>query len=197
MAPTLDLRKKENLEKPQSPQSIKEPGNTWKDKRPKHSELRQVKKRENDLKWTALEFQYYPKDQSWFTISALIAFSLIIWAAFSKNFLLILMIILGYFSIAVFALKKPRKIRLSVGPKGIMIDESLYAYDHLKSFWIFYEPPEINELSLKSKKTIMPYIKIPLSQQNPVEVREVLLKYLPEKKQEESIIDNLARSLRF
>ncbi|OGZ35496.1 MAG: hypothetical protein A3A94_02675 [Candidatus Portnoybacteria bacterium RIFCSPLOWO2_01_FULL_43_11] len=156
-----------------------------------------AKKTKDVLEWMAPEFQYYPKNQSWFTVGALITLGLIIWAAFSKNFLLILMIILGYFSIVVFALKKPRKIRLAVTPKGIMIDESLYAYDNLKSFWIFYDPPEISELSLRSKKTVMPFIKIPLGNENPIEVRKILLKYLPERKQEESVIDNLARGLRF
>ena len=160
-------------------------------------EIKPTKKKKYSLEWKTQEFQHYPKDQSWFIISALIAFGLIIWAAFSKNFLLILLIILGYFSIVVFALKKPRKIRLAITSKGIMIDESIYAYDNLKSFWIFYDPPEVSELSLRSKKTIMPFIKIPLGGENPVEVRKLLLKYLPERKQEESLIDNLARSLKY
>ena len=43
----------------------------------------------------------------------------------------------------------------------------------------------------------MPYIKISLGEQNPVKVRQTLLKYLPERKHKESLIDNLARGLRF
>ena len=149
------------------------------------------------IEWTAPEFTQYSKSQSWFNISALIAFGLVVWAALTKNILLIIIIVLGYFSVVAFGLKQPRKIHLAITSKGIMIDNLLYTYNNLKSFWIFYSPPEIKELSLRSKKMTMPFIKIPLGEQNPVEVRKILLKYLPEKKQEESIIDNLARSLRF
>ena len=35
------------------------------------------------------------------------------------------------------------------------------------------------------------------SKKNPVEIRRILIKYLPERKHKESAIDNLARSLKF
>ena len=151
----------------------------------------------NYLKWSAPEFAQYSKNKSWFIIAGLIAAGLFFWALLVKNFLFALLIGLSFFSIVTFALKKPREIRLAVTSKGIKIDKTLYAFDNLKSFWIFYEPPEVKELSLRSKKTIMPYIKIPLGEQNPVEVRKLLIKYLPEIKHKESLIDNLARILRF
>ena len=151
----------------------------------------------NYLKWTAPEFTQYSKSKSWFIVAGLIAGGLFLWALLTKNLLLALLIGLSYFSITVFALKKPRQINLAIIAKGIKIDKTLYEFDNLKSFWIFYEPPQVKELSLRSKKTIMPYIKIPLGEQNPVEVRRLLLKYLPERKHKESLIDNLARSLRF
>jgi len=151
----------------------------------------------NYLKWSAPEFTHYNKDKSWFIITGLIAGGLFLWALSTKNLLFALLIGLSYFSITVFALKKPREINLAITAKGIEIDKTFYEFDNLKSFWIFYEPPQIKELSLRSKKTIMPYIKIPLGEQNPVEVRQTLLKYLPERRHKESLIDNLARSLRF
>ena len=151
----------------------------------------------NHLKWTAPEFKQYKKNQSWFIVAGLIAAGLFIWALLTKNLLFALLIGLSYFSITVFALKNPREINLAITAKGIKIDKTLYEFDNLKSFWIFYEPPHVKELSLRSKKTIMPYIKIPLGKQNPVEARRLLLKYLPERKHKESLIDNFARSLRF
>jgi len=151
----------------------------------------------NHLKWSTPEFTQYSKSKSWFIVTGLIAGGLFLWALLTKNLIFALLIGLSYFSITVFALKKPREINLAITAKGIEIDKTLYEFDNLKSFWIFYEPPQIKELSLRSKKTIMPYIKIPLGEQNPVKVRRLLMKYLPEKKHKESLIDNLARSLRF
>jgi len=43
----------------------------------------------------------------------------------------------------------------------------------------------------------MPYIKVPIGDENPVEIRKILIKYLPEKKHKESAIDNLAKNLKF
>jgi len=151
----------------------------------------------NYLEWSAPEFVQYSKNKSWFIIVGLIAAGLFLWALLIKNLLFALLIGLSFFSLVTFALKKPREIRLAITSKGIKIDKTLYSFDNLKSFWIFYEPPEVKELSLRSKKTIMPYIKISLAEQNPAEVRKFLIKYLPERKHKESLIDNLARQLKF
>lgn len=151
----------------------------------------------NYLEWSAPEFVQYSKNKSWFIVAGLIAAGLFLWALLIKNLLFALLIGLSFFSLVTFALKKPREIRLAITSKGIKIDKTLYSFDNLKSFWIFYEPPEVKELSLRSKKTIMPYIKISLAEQNPAEVRKFLIKYLPERKHKESLIDNLARQLKF
>ena len=163
----------------------------------KESFERPLKKTKNRFEWTAPEFTQYEKSKSWFLTLGLIAAGLFIWALFAKNILFALFIGLSYFLICVYAFKKPNNLRLSISIRGIRINKTLYPLDNLKSFWIFYEPPEIKELSVRSKKTIMPYIKIPLGEQNPVEIRRFLIKYLPEKRQEESLIDNLSRQFRF
>ncbi|MBI2053042.1 MAG: hypothetical protein HYT34_02235, partial [Candidatus Ryanbacteria bacterium] len=67
----------------------------------------------------------------------------------------------------------------------------------LKSFWVFYTPGGVKELSLKLEKALAPYLRIPLGDANPNEVRTFLLNYLPEKKQEDSLIDALMRYLQF
>jgi len=151
----------------------------------------------NHLAWTAPEFEYYRKDKPWFTVVSLIAAGLFLWALLTKNIIFALLIGLSYFTIMAYGFKKPALIKLAVTPQGVKINRTLYEYDNLKSFWIFYQPPRVKEISLRSKKTIMPYIKLPLGEQNPVKVRKNLLKYLPERRHKESLVDNLARSLRF
>ncbi len=151
----------------------------------------------NHLEWTAPEFEYYHKDKSWLAIVSLIAAGLFLWALLTKNIIFGLLIGLSYFTIIIYGLRKPAPVKLAITPRGVKINQTLYEFDNLKSFWIFYQPPQIREISLRSKKTIMPYIKVPLGEQNPVEVRKALLKYLPERKHKESLIDNFARSLKF
>jgi hypothetical protein len=115
----------------------------------------------------------------------------------TKNFLLAIAIILTAFIVRLYAKKEPRKIKFSISGKGVQIDKNIYRFEDLKSFWIFYEPPEIKEISFRSKKTFMPYIKIPLGSQDPIKARELLLKFLTERKHTESIIDEWTRKAKF
>ncbi len=149
------------------------------------------------LEWTAAEFKYYKKNKKWFFFLFLIGFILVIIAILSKNFLFALGVIISCFVIYLYANKKPKKIKFALKGNGIKVGKQLYLYENLRSFWINYHPPHIKELSLRSKKSLVPYIKIPLGNQNPVEVRRFLLKYLPEKEHEESIIDNWTKKLGF
>lgn len=180
MPNVIDLKEKNRIEKKQI-------------KRPKPVKF-QTK---IHLEWTVPEFKYHHKDKNWFVITGAIAGILFLIAIFTKNILFGLLIGISYFLIITYSIKKPDEVKLAIIPKGIRINKALYDFENLKSFWIFYDPPKIRELSLRSKKLIMPYIKIPLGEQNPVEVRRILIKYLPERKHKESIIDNLARNLRF
>jgi len=83
---------------------------------------------------------------------------------------------------------------MEINPDGIKVDNYFYDYDDLKSFWIFYEAEEgIKVLSLHSKKTFLPHIHIPIGNANPILIREVLVHYLPEIRQELTIIDRLEK----
>ena len=165
----------------------------------KQEEKEEIKSTDNfhSLEWSALEFIKYQKDFRWFIIGGLIALGFLIFALITKNFIFALLIILAAFSLYVWGQKEPRKIKFAITAKGVMIENTCRNFDDLKSFWIFYDPPEIKYLSLESKKLFMPYIKIPLGNEDPNRIREILLKFLPEVKQEESLIDALARQIKF
>lgn len=78
---------------------------------------------------------------------------------------------------------------------GIQLDEKLIPYKNIKSFWVSYEPGGIKELSIEQRKWYSPYIKIPLHDQNPVQIRNFLLDYVIEKEHEDTIFDTIARKL--
>jgi len=150
-----------------------------------------------DIQWQAPEFEKHEKGPAWFIIlgiSALIIFTIVI---LMKNFIFAILIVMMVFVVYIYALKEPRLLIFKISGKGITIDDKIYSFDELKSFWIFYEPPETKELSVRSKKWLMPLIKIPIDKQDPNLIRSALIKFIPEQKQEQSLIDIIARSLRF
>jgi len=150
------------------------------------------------LEWVAPEFIKYYKEPEWFMVGGLVVFGLLLFALFTKNFIFALIIILASFTIFIWTQKEPKKIAFSITPKGIMINKkNLLVFDDLKSFWVFNEPSETKYISIESKKVFMPRIAIPLGEQRPEEIRQVLSKFLPEKEQEKSLIDAMGKHFRY
>lgn len=143
------------------------------------------------VKWQAREFKKQEKSFLWYLIWAVLSLAIIIFAILQKSPLMAIVFVLIAVIVYLFAQKEPKKIEFVVSKKGVKIDDKLYDYEDLESFWIFYDPPRKKILSLKSKKLLMPYISIPIAKQNPVKLRKYLLEFLSEKEQEESFVENL------
>jgi hypothetical protein len=146
--------------------------------------------------WEALEFEKIEKHPRWYWIMGVALLAVIGYALLTNAILMaitfILIGMLGY----IHAERDPRTVRVEINPKGIIVDGYIYAYDDIKSFWIFYEIEErIKILSLHSKKTFLPYVHIPVGDANPIQIREVLLNFIPEIRQELTIIDRMERMI--
>ncbi|MBU4285113.1 hypothetical protein KKF60_00960 [Patescibacteria group bacterium] len=149
-----------------------------------------------EFEWRTLEFEKTEKNKSWFIFPAIIVIILGIIALITDNLLFLVLILLGFFTFYVYAKKEPRTIKFKIDERGIEVDDRLHTFDSIRSFWIFYNPaspaggpPMEKEISFRSRKTFFPYIKIPLADQNPSEIRKYLLRFLPEKRHKESLID--------
>jgi len=150
-----------------------------------------------EFEWEAPEFEKTKKNKSWFIIPAVIAIILGIVALATDNILFLILVLLGFFIFYVYANKEPRIIKFKISERGIEFDNQMHDFESLGSFWIFYDPPMEKEISLRSKKTFFPYIRIPLGNQSPVEIRKYLLKFIPEKRHRESVIDIWMRRIGF
>jgi len=150
-----------------------------------------------EFEWKAKEFPKKEKNKSWFIIPGLITIALGIFALATESFLFLIAIVLGFFVFYVYANKEPRTIKFKIDERGVEIDGKLYEFDTLSSFWVFYNPPEQKEISFRSKRTFLPYVRISLDDENPNEIRKFLLKFLPEKRHSESLIDIWMRRIGF
>lgn len=92
--------------------------------------------------------------------------------------------------------KEPKAGSIEINPVAVVIDNKLHRYNDIRSFWIEYDLGlGIKELSLQPKRWHAPYIKIPLTDQNPVQIRAYLLQFLPEEEHKDTLADVLARKL--
>ena len=99
--------------------------------------------------------------------------------------------VVGY----IFINRDPQVINFAVTRDGIIAGREMYDFDAIKSFWIFYEPHDIKVVSLHTKSVLLPHVHIPIHDEDPVEIRRVLLEYIPEIKQDPSLVDTFERLL--
>ena len=91
--------------------------------------------------------------------------------------------------------REARHEQHEIHPHGVVAAGKFYHYHDFDSFWVHFHPRGFHELSLKTGRFLNHYLKIPLGEQDPFEVRDALMNYLPEEKHEEGLDDWLRRKL--
>jgi hypothetical protein len=149
------------------------------------------------ISWSALEFEKQEKGLLWFILFGVIALLFFAISLLMKNYVFSLMILMASFLVFVHAIRHPHKIKTTILESSILINHNIeIPFKEIISFWIF-EEPHLRSLHLKTKKITRPEIQLPLGNQAPKEIREILSKFIKEKKQEESLIDVIAKWLNF
>lgn len=147
--------------------------------------------------WSAYEYEYYEKSADWYWWVGFVAIILLGFALWQRSFLFVLVLLLGWFTIVLYAIRPPQMISFSVAERGVLIGDRLYLWHDLRSFWIFYNPPMRKELVITPKKALLSAFKMNLGDADPSALHDILIKFLPEIEEEDSLIDNLARLVRF
>lgn len=147
--------------------------------------------------WHAEEFSYYEKSKSWFLVGGVFFFLIVGYFMIVKEIITAITFLLLGVTVYLFSLKKPRTVDCTITYHSISIDTVTYPFTDIDSFWIFYEPPDFKVISLKHKKPYLPHIQIPLGDEDPMEVRQILMELLTEVEQEEAFSDKMSRYLRF
>ncbi len=85
-----------------------------------------------------------------------------------------------YLVFSSFTIRIPQNIEYEINQRGIIINNDLHPYTTLEAFWIelrFTEP----KIILKSKKALLPYLIIPIHEDDIDEIFAVLNEFLEEK----------------
>ncbi|HPN55148.1 MAG TPA: hypothetical protein PLB52_04490 [Candidatus Moranbacteria bacterium] len=145
--------------------------------------------------WRAPQFEVYEKSGRWYIIAALFILVMIVYALYTNGPIMavtfILIGIVGY----IYSQKDPLVVTFAITDKGVIADKEIYLYENIKSFWIFYDPHHTKTISLHTKASFMPFIHIPFGDENPAELHKIMTRYIPEIKQDPSLIDAIERVL--
>jgi len=148
--------------------------------------------------WEFPEFEKPERGVRWYVIAAVISGSLLVYSIISRNYIfgvIIILIALIYF---LYDLHEPPQTVCSITTAGIQLGKKFVRYSNIAHFWIIYKPGITTTLYVKPKIFTVPELGIPLQKEDPLQIREILLQYLPEnlKEEDEPLSETLGRVLK-
>lgn len=144
------------------------------------------------MHWNITGKSLIKKDKRWFFWFLILETLFIIYALITKNYLFLIILILIAIIFYIQEKYPPKTISFEIRKDGIKLGDKKYSYKDIKSFSILYKPEEnVRKLFIEFKNKFVPGIEIPIDNQNPLKIRNFLLKYIPEIKLKQEPIDHL------
>ncbi|HNW55581.1 MAG TPA: hypothetical protein PKN62_00665 [bacterium] len=149
--------------------------------------------------WKIPEREHYEHSVKWKITAGLVALALIALAVLTSNFLFALIILIAAFIVVFNEGEQPDLVKFTIGTEGVMLGDKFYDYDDFKSFSVLYKPnQDLKALYLDCRSSWRRDLIIPLLDNNPLPIRENLLKYLKEdlERTDEPFIETISRFLK-
>lgn len=133
------------------------------------------------IEWSAQEYHHYERSTDWYWGVGLVTLVIGIGAIFFGNILFAILILLGMFVLILYTFIQPHDAQFVLTSRGLEIDGELFRYQTLTSFWIDDIDPRVPaKLLLKTQRSMMPVLIIPLVDVDVELVHHFLLTKLPE-----------------
>ena len=145
--------------------------------------------------WKITGFDKHHRPIRWYILIGLIGFAFLCYAIITTNYLFAIIVVLGGAIIYIQDTASADQVPFAITTRGIKIGNAEHVYNEIGKFWIIYDPPEVKKLYFSFKGSFSPSVMIPLSNQNPLKIRDILLRFLEEdlEKEEEPLSETLAR----
>lgn len=150
------------------------------------------------IDWHFPEFEKPERSLLWYVIMLITSIAFIVIAIMNSNFLFAVIIVMTIVILILQERRDPLELNIKIMEAGIEIGEKFYKYKDISSFFIIYEPPITSNLYIQMKTRIAPRLNIPLKEQNPIKVRDILMNFLSEdvEKDDEPLSDYLSKILK-
>jgi len=151
------------------------------------------------LSWSFPEFEKHQRTFGWYTLAMVSGIALLIWAIIERNFLFAIIVLIVATIVYRQTVREPADVLFQISEDGVEIGgQAFYEFRELQNFWIIYEPPEVKKIFFTFRGRLRPDLIIPLMDQNPLTVRQILRQYLPEdlERESEPTTETLGRMLK-
>jgi len=143
------------------------------------------------IEWEAYEHHHTKKNSDWFWVLGILTLAGTVTAILLNNMLLGILLLVGGLVMAILSMRDPRIIPHAVTLRGLRVDDKLYPYSTLESYYIEDDPNLGPQLLIKSEKLLMPLIVIPLPEEYVDEIEDIIAERLPEEHLEEPLAHKL------
>ena len=134
-------------------------------------------------------------DRYW--ILGILSISIFVVAILLDSMLFGILIILAASVITLLSFKVPRIIPFAVTTRGVRIDDKLFPYSTLESFFLDDDNPQGPQLLIKSKHYFMPLVVIPIPEDGSHEIEKIIEIRLAEEHLEEPLANKILEWLGF
>ena len=148
--------------------------------------------------WEAPSHVEHERGSGWYLAAAVIALVFVAYAVWTANFLFAFIILLMAILVVLAGNEKPHPVLCQIGETGIVWGGKLHPYNDIDQFALVYQPPMAKVLYVDFRSALKPRLRIPLEDQNPIELRDHLKQYVAEDLdlQSEHFSDIVARLLK-
>lgn len=135
--------------------------------------------------WTFQEYEKHSRGKWWHIL--IIGFSVLLigYGVLTSNMLFAMIIVIADIIIFLHAKNEPHDLIFAITEDGILIQHQFIPHKQIQHFWIAYHPPIVKKIYFQKKSSILPPLSIPLEDQNPLEIRKLLLKFIDEHRERE------------
>ena len=150
-----------------------------------------------EFRWTCREVERYARGPLWYAVMGAAFVGLMVYAIATRNFLFAGILLLAAIVTAVQS-RQDRSVEVRIADDGVRLAGRHYPWDALERFHLIYQPPVVKSLYLHTRRLMGTRVAVPLQDQNPVELRRFLLRYLPEDttQEHEPLSDQILRLLK-
>jgi len=150
----------------------------------------------NILRWKAPDYYTFERSPYWSLLVGVVSLVLSLILIYTGNFFPVIIIILAVIVTFQLAHEKPKTHEFAVDESGILSREEYIPFYELESFWIARHGSK-SILYIDRVGLFKGAIAIPLGQQSQIEVKNFLLRYLPERfERGEQLSEKLIRIFR-
>jgi hypothetical protein len=149
------------------------------------------------ISWQAPEFRHYHKSAAWYITLAVIVVAIIAFQLVQKDIFGAVSIFIVALFVAIFSRQKPQIVNIALTSKGLYVGDNHIPYKAIRHFWVVHNQNH-KTLNLETTTYLNRTVVLELEDQDPEQVRQILVELLPEHEStEETLAQRLMHKLKF